>query len=203
VRSNADTVPHGNHVDFVVGDRLIHIVTGAGSGDCGADCTAAGGGRHAAEASMVDHGRLDITRRRIGSSEPEDQHGDAGGAAGAGSDAGARSGHAGIGGGRYMPLVQKQKPNESAFASESSSGGVEFGSASAAKKEELLSVEAVHLAVNMEHTGGGEASTHTRLKVHGICCPSEVPLIHSILDRKPGVRGVKAGAYTCPLFGST
>ena len=36
-----------------------------------------------------------------------------------------------------------------------------------------------------------QASTHTRLKVHGICCPSEVPLIHSILDHRPGVRSVK------------
>ena len=31
----------------------------------------------------------------------------------------------------------------------------------------------------------------TRLRVAGICCPSEVPLIHAILDGRPGVRAVK------------
>ena len=31
----------------------------------------------------------------------------------------------------------------------------------------------------------------TRLRVAGICCPSETPLIHAILDRRPGVRAVK------------
>ena len=28
LRQRVDTIPHGNHVDFVVGDRLIHVVTG-------------------------------------------------------------------------------------------------------------------------------------------------------------------------------
>ena len=55
----------------------------------------------------------------------------------------------------------------------------------------MTSPEAIVLAVDSEHLGGAEPSTHTRLKVQGICCPSEVPLIHSILDKKPGLREVK------------
>ena len=55
----------------------------------------------------------------------------------------------------------------------------------------MTSPEAIVLAVDSEHLGGAEPSTHTRLKVQGICCPSEVPLIHSILDKKPGIRAVK------------
>jgi Cd2+/Zn2+-exporting ATPase len=54
-----------------------------------------------------------------------------------------------------------------------------------------MSQKAVADLVAAEHAGGDEASTHTRLKVLGICCPSEVPLIHSILDKRPGVRSVK------------
>ena len=42
-----------------------------------------------------------------------------------------------------------------------------------------------------ENAGGDEKSTRTRLRVAGICCPSEVPLIHAILDGRPGVRAVK------------
>jgi len=42
-----------------------------------------------------------------------------------------------------------------------------------------------------ENAGGDEKSMRTRLRVAGICCPSEVPLIHAILDGRPGVRAVK------------
>ena len=52
-------------------------------------------------------------------------------------------------------------------------------------------LEAIHVAVRDEHAGGDEPSSHARLKVLGICCPSEVPLIHSILDKRAGVRSVK------------
>ena len=50
---------------------------------------------------------------------------------------------------------------------------------------------AIDAAFAHDHAGGEEASTHTRLRVAGICCPSETPLIHAILDRRPGVRAVK------------
>ena len=223
VRTHADTVPHGDHVDFVVGDRLIHIVTAGDNvnGDCGSDCGnhheggagraggagagvggggARGGGGgggtvlgHARAPAVVDHGRLHIARSRLGAAAEEQSAASitssAAAAGGNGNGNGNGNGHgkppssvprAAIGGGRYMPLVKKQDASSTAAAADG-------GDVTA----DVTSVEAVHLALTVEHAGGGEASTHTRLKVHGICCPSEVPLIHSILDHRPGVRSVK------------
>ena len=145
IRTAADTVPHGDHVDFVVGDRLIHVVTGDGhhSDHCGADC--ADSSPH--EPALVDHGELDVARKRVGSEHGNgDNHG----------------------GGRYVPLARAE-------------AGASLADARAA----------IDAAFAHDHAGGEEASTHTRLRVAGICCPSETPLIHAILDRRPGVRAVK------------
>jgi hypothetical protein len=187
----------GDHVDFVVGDRLIHIVTAGDNvnGDCGSDCHAfncgGGGGtvlEHELGPGLVDHGRLNIARSRVGHGEAdeEDVGGGGGGGGGGGTNAKAPTvPRAAIGGGRYLPLVHRD-------AGKNEGDDVD-AEKDAAAQPLLTSVEAVHLALTIEHAGGAEASTHTRLKVHGICCPSEVPLIHSILDHRPGVRSVKAG----------
>ena len=145
IRTAADTVPHGDHVDFIVGDRLIHVVTGDGhhSDHCGADC--ADSSPH--EPALVDHDELDVARKRVGSEHGNgDNHG----------------------GGRYVPLARAE-------------AGASLADARAA----------IDAAFAHDHAGGEEASTHTRLRVAGICCPSETPLIHAILDRRPGVRAVK------------
>ena len=85
IRTAADTVPHGDHVDFIVGDRLIHVVTGDGhhSEHCGADC--ADSSPH--EPALVDHDELDVARKRVGSEHGNgDNHG----------------------GGRYVPLARAE-----------------------------------------------------------------------------------------------
>ena len=158
VRTNADTVPHGDHVDFVVGNRLIHIVTGGeASGHCGTDCghvsdcgTDCGSSLHhaAGNAMMVDHGQLNITRRRIGgAADPQAKATPSSSSASSSSSApAARAAPIGIGGGRYLPHV---KPSSPTMESSSSSP-------SAAASEALTSVDAVYLAVNMEHEGGAE-----------------------------------------------
>lgn len=150
IRAAADTVPHGDHVDFVVRDRLIHVVPGVGraSDHCGADCAAS----RPLGPALVDHGELDVARRRVG----------------VGSERGAAGDGDHHGGGRYVPLAR-------------ATAGATVADARAA----------IEAAVAGEHAGGEEASTHTRLRVAGICCPSETPLIHAILDRRPGVRAVK------------
>ena len=161
LRQRVETIPHGNHVDFVVGDRLIHVVTGREEDraeDCGEDCAEECKRKcnddetcnHGCAPGVVDHGAVNVVRRRAG-----------------GSDGGAKD----------MPLVLKTPADNK---------GNEGGS-----KIDMTSPEAIVLAVDSEHLGGAEPSTHTRLKVQGICCPSEVPLIHSILDKKPGIREVK------------
>ena len=161
LRQRVETIPHGNHVDFVVGDRLIHVVTGREEDraeDCGEDCAEDCKRKcnddetcnHGCAPGVVDHGAVNVVRRRAGGSD---------------------------GGAKYMPLVLKTPADNK---------GNEGGS-----KIDMTSPEAIVLAVDSEHLGGAEPSTHTRLKVQGICCPSEVPLIHSILDKKPGIREVK------------
>ena len=161
LRQRVETIPHGNHVDFVVGDRLIHVVTGREEDraeDCGEDCAEECKRKcnddetcnHGCAPGVVDHGAVNVVRRRAGGSD---------------------------GGAKYMPLVLKTPADNK---------GNEGGS-----KIDMTSPEAIVLAVDSEHLGGAEPSTHTRLKVQGICCPSEVPLIHSILDKKPGIREVK------------
>ena len=158
MRAQADAVRHGDHLDFVVNGRLLHIVDDATS-DCGKSC--AGGPGHGRSAAVVDHGGLDIVRVREG-------------VAPASMERGRFNFHGEFGGGKYLPL---------AVSSGAGDGDATAGGA--------LRQKAVADLVAVEHAGGDEASTHTRLKVLGICCPSEVPLIHSILDKRPGVRSVK------------
>ena len=157
MRAQADAVRHGDHLDFVVNGRLLHIVDDAVS-DCGKSC--AGGPGHGRSVAVVDHGGLDIVRAREGIAPA--------------ASAGASTSGGEFGGGKYMPLAV--------------SSGAGDGDATA---DGALRQKAVADLVAAEHAGGDEASTHTRLKVLGICCPSEVPLIHSILDKRPGVRSVK------------
>ena len=157
MRAQADAVRHGDHLDFVVNGRLLHIVDDATS-DCGKSC--AGGPGHGRSAAVVDHGGLNIVRAREGVAPA--------------ASAGASTSGGEFGGGKYMPL---------AVSSGAGDGDATAGGA--------LRQKAVADLVAVEHAGGDEASTHTRLKVLGICCPSEVPLIHSILDKRPGVRSVK------------
>ena len=154
IGQDTDAVRHGDHFDFIVNNRLVHIVDDAVS-DCGADC--AGGPGHARGAAVVDHGGLDVVRKRIGT----DGQNALNGASTSGRE---------FGGGRYMPLAR------AAVISDGNN---------------LDQQKTVADLVRLEHAGGDEPSTHTRMKVMGICCPSEVPLIHSILDKKPGVRSVK------------
>ena len=100
IRTAADTVPHGDHVDFVVGDRLIHVVTGDGhhSDHCGADC--ADSSPH--EPALVDHGELDVARKRVGSEHGNgDNHG----------------------GGRYVPLARAEAGASLADARAAIAGG--------------------------------------------------------------------------------
>jgi len=162
MRAQADAVRHGDHLDFVVNGRLLHIVDDAVS-DCGASC--AGGPGHGRSATVVDHGGLDVVRFREGL------------AANGASASATAGGESGFGGGKYMPLAVSgaRHPSGDPVSSEL----------------HPMSQKAVVDLVAAEHAGGDEASTHTRLKVLGICCPSEVPLIHSILDKRPGVRSVK------------
>lgn len=155
----ADVVPHGDHMDFVVNGRLVHVVDGGGAGaggdDCGGDCN------HSSTPALVDHGSVAVARSKLGSEDA-----------------------AAVGGpGRYMPLVRPTPSTKEA--------GEENENENTQLRTPLLSPADVRLAVDAEHAGGSEQSAHTRLKVYGICCPSEVPLIHSILDKRPGIRLVK------------
>ena len=169
MRAQADAVRHGDHLDFVVNGRLLHIVDDAVS-DCGKSC--AGGPGHGRSVAVVDHGGLDIVRAREGIAPA--------------ASAGASTSGGEFGGGKYMPLAV--------------SSGAGDGDATA---DGALRQKAVADLVAAEHAGGDEASTHTRLKVLGICCPSEVPLIHSILDKRPGVRSVKVIVPRRPYSWST
>ena len=61
IDNTAETVRHGNHMDFVVGDRLLHVATEEDREACGDDCGAVDG-----ESCVSDHGSLIVSRRRVG-----------------------------------------------------------------------------------------------------------------------------------------
>lgn len=136
IERRCETVAHGDHVDFLVGERLVHF---ADAEHCGDGCVEKG------ETHVEDHGIVRVIKRRRG-----------GGVSGRMGD--------------YKPFV-------AADASSTETG------------ESLEDVIAARL--RLEARGGNEESTRTRLSVQGICCPSEVPLIHKILDKLEGVRDVK------------
>ena len=138
VERRCETVAHGDHVDFLVGERLVHF---ADAEHCGDGCAEKG------ETHVEDHGTVRVLKRRRG---------------------GGRGGR----GGDYKPFVAAD-----ASAADSDRG------------ESLEDVVTARLA--LEARGGNEESTRTRLSVLGICCPSEVPLIHKVLDKIEGVRDVK------------
>ncbi|CAL52108.2 P-type ATPase, phosphorylation site [Ostreococcus tauri] len=131
-----ETVPHGDHVDFLVGERLVHF---ADAEHCGDGCSGKG------MVHVEDHGSVRVLRRRRGGGK----------------------------GGDYKPFLS---------TSAESRGAVESMGETAATIAAKLALEA---------RGGNEPSTRTRLSVNGICCPSEVPLIHKILGKLEGVREVK------------
>jgi Cd2+/Zn2+-exporting ATPase len=200
LRARADAVPHGDHIDYLINGTLVHVVGGGGGdrtgGDtCGEDCQRAGTW-HAAAPALMDHGTVDVTRVKLGSTD------------------------GGVGAGRYMPLVREMgaragadettttttaeaeaaRPRPLVFAAGDDDRGGDLSEKSSLLGEKnkrsssdnfASHLEAIHVAVRDEHAGGDEPSSHARLKVLGICCPSEVPLIHGILDKRPGVRAVK------------
>lgn len=150
----AEAVPHGDHMDFVVNGRLVHVVDGGGAG-AGEDCN------HSSTPAFFNHGSVTVARSKLGSEDATV-----------------------VGGtGRYMPLVRRTPYTKKA--------GGENENDNTQLRTRLLSPADVRLVVDAEHAGGSEQSAHTRLKVYGICCPSEVPLIHSILDKRRGIRSVK------------
>lgn len=183
----------------MVGDRLIHIVAESdnASSHCGTDCSGHG---HASGPAVMDHGRLNIARNRLAADAGTDG---ASSSASNGTGPSAETTRASkasaiprsaIGGGRYQPLVAPASVvvgDDAAAANKKNPDATAPRGKGSTPTEDLTSVEGMHLALTIEHAGGAEVSTHTRLKVSGICCPSEVPLIHSILDRMPGVRAVK------------
>ena len=130
VDAATSAVRHGDHLDFVVNGRLLHIVDDATS-DCGKSC--AGGPGHGRSAAVVDHG---LTVRPQGV-----------------APAAGRFNSGGEFGDGIMPL---------AVSSGAGDGDATAGGA--------LRQKAVADLVAVEHAGGDEASTHTRLKVLGICC---------------------------------
>jgi Cd2+/Zn2+-exporting ATPase len=133
VSRRCETVPHGDHVDFLVGDRLVHF---SDTEHCGDGCA----GKR--ETHVEDHGTVRVLRHRRG----------------------------GVKGGDYKPLPTTRRENRD----DSAASSMEWTK-----------------RLEMEARGGDEESTRTRLTVQGICCPSEVPLIHKILDKMEGVRDVK------------
>ena len=133
VSRRCETVPHGDHVDFLVGDRLVHF---SDAEHCGDGCA----GKR--ETHVEDHGTVRVLRHRRG----------------------------GVKGGDYKPLPTTRRENRD----DSAASSMEWTK-----------------RLEMEARGGDEESTRTRLTVQGICCPSEVPLIHKILDKMEGVRDVK------------
>ena len=147
VQKGAPTVPHGDHVDFLVGERLVHF---ADDEHCGRGC--AHGGDSAGQ--VIDHGVVKVLRRRRGGAK----------------------------GGDYKPLPNAEPKTRDVDVDVRAEDG-----ASAYASE----ADALCARLALEARGGDEESTHTRLFVDGICCPSEAPLIHKILERMEGVRDVK------------
>lgn len=133
VSRRCETVPHGDHVDFLVGDRLVHF---SDAEHCGDGCA----GKR--DTHVEDHGTVRVLRHRRG----------------------------GVKGGDYKPLPTTRRESRD----DSAASSMEWTK-----------------RLEMEARGGDEESTRTRLTVQGICCPSEVPLIHKILDKMEGVRDVK------------
>ena len=131
VARKCETVPHDDHVDFLVGERLVHF----SNADCCGDGCALKTKTH-----VEDHGWVKVLRHRRG----------------------------GVDGGDYKPFPSTREGANDADDS-----------------------DAVVARLALESKGGTEQSTHTRLLVNGICCPSEVPLIHRVLDKMEGVRDVK------------
>jgi len=173
-RINAETIPHGNHRDFLYKNHLLHFYErrrrrdgGQESEDdeedgmCGSDCREQHGGSGKRFSNVEDHGRIEAVIRRQ------------------------RKGHEqNLGGGDYVPL-QRSSARANGKENESKEEEREEN-----QKEEDTVVD-IRQLVEHERRGGNEVASQTRFKVEGICCPSEVPLIHNILDSMSGVRDVK------------
>ena len=169
-RINAETIPHGNHHDFLYKNHLLHFCERRRKGEdeeeeeneeehdgmCGKDCLE----QHNSSKRfnyVQNHGQIAGVIRRQ------------------------RKGHElNLGGGDYVPLQRR-----SARVHEEKDKAQHEP-----RKEEDTVVDIRHL-VEYERRGGNEVTSQTRFKVEGICCPSEVPLIHNILDSMSGVREVK------------
>lgn len=173
-RINAETIPHGNHRDFLYKNHLLHfyerrrqrnggqeIEDDEEDGMCGSDCREQHGGSGKRFSNVEDHGRIEAVIRRQ------------------------RKGHEqNLGGGDYVPL-QRSSARANGKENESKEEEREEN-----QKEEDTVVD-IRQLVEHERRGGNEVASQTRFKVEGICCPSEVPLIHNILDSMSGVRDVK------------
>ena len=173
-RINAETIPHGNHRDFLYKNHLLHFYERRRQRDggqeeeddeedgmCGSDCREQHGGSGKRFSNVEDHGRIEAVIRRQ------------------------RKGHEqNLGGGDYVPLQRSSarangKENESKEEEEER------------EENQKDTVVDIRQLVEHERRGGNEVASQTRFKVEGICCPSEVPLIHNILDSMSGVRDVK------------
>ena len=175
-RINAETIPHGNHRDFLYKNHLLHfyerrrqrnggqeIEDDEEDGMCGSDCREQHGGSGKRFSNVEDHGRIEAVIRRQ------------------------RKGHEqNLGGGDYVPL---QRSSARANGKENESKEEEEEREENQKEEDT--VVDIRQLVEHERRGGNEVASQTRFKVEGICCPSEVPLIHNILDSMSGVRDVK------------
>lgn len=176
-RINAETIPHGNHRDFLYKNHLLHFYErrreksgerneeeeeyddDGEDGMCGSDCREQHNGSSKRFSNVEDHGQIAAVIRRQ------------------------RKGHdQNLGGGDYVPL-------------QGSSARTNVGETSKSEGEEKQNGEEtvvdIRQLVEHERRGGNEVASQTRFKVEGICCPSEVPLIHNILDSMSGVRNVK------------
>lgn len=189
IDNNTETVRHGNHVDFVVGNRLLHVATEENREACGDDC-----GAEVGAACVSDHGSLNIFRRRVGA------NGANGSALGTPPRAlapcaitgevrtlvGATDPSAvGFGGGLYSPIIKARTSSRGAAEGPLDRNSIEQCPLG------LVTADDVRVAIEDDRTGGGEASAHTRMKVLGICCSSEEPLIRGLLEKRAGVRSVK------------
>ena len=173
-RINAETIPHGNHHDFLYKNHLLHFCERRRKGEdeeeeeneeehdgmCGKDCLE----QHNSSKRfnyVQNHGQIAGVIRRQ------------------------RKGHEqNLGGGDYVPLQRSSarangKENESKEEEEER------------EENQKDTVVDIRQLVEHERRGGNEVASQTRFKVEGICCPSEVPLIHNILDSMSGVRDVK------------
>ncbi|CAL6286867.1 unnamed protein product [Bathycoccus prasinos] len=158
-RINAETIPHGNHRDFLRTEDKKKKKTKR-TACAGATAEEQHGGSGKRFSNVEDHGRIEAVIRRQ------------------------RKGHEqNLGGGDYVPLQR----------SSARANGKENESKEEEEREENQKDTVVDIRQIVEHErrGGNEVASQTRFKVEGICCPSEVPLIHNILDSMSGVRDVK------------